>query len=281
MANRDALGDRMKLYEGLAESRLMPRVPVLIRIDGKAFHTLTKGMTKGMGKPFDHRLMRCMEMAAKFACQHMQGAQMAYVQSDEISILLTDWDSYDTQPWFGYRVQKVASVASSLATLGFNRAFDNLFFGSKFISRMATFDARVWNVPRHDVGNYFIWRQQDWQRNSVHMAGRAFFSAKQLHRKSGLMVRDMLREAGHPWEDLTVQERNGFVYHRNLEESGWEADHEPPVFSEGREYIERFLPDVFWKERKPDGHSSGWRRPRTERSSSWMASKPNVSISSE
>lgn len=244
---RDSLGDRMKGYERLGESQLMPRVPVLIRLDGKAFHTLTKGMDK----PFDHKLMQCMEVATKFACQHMQGAQFAYTQSDEISILLTDWDTYTTGAWFCYRVQKMASVAASLATAGFNRAFGPLFAGTKFEQRLALFDARVWNVPRHEVANYYVWRQQDWQRNSVHMAGRAQFSAKQLHRKSGLVVREMLREAGHPWEDLTTQERLGFVYHRA--DKGWEADREIPVFSEDREYIEKHMPEVFWREFEAEG----------------------------
>ena len=142
----------MKEYEQVTQTKLARRVPVIIRVDGKVFSTLTKGMSR----PFDPTLMGCMEAAALALCEKIQGAAFAYVQSDEISVLLTDWDRYDTESWFDYRVQKIASVAASIATAAFNHRFQQMFAGTKHERKIAFFDARVSNYPRHEVVNYFV-----------------------------------------------------------------------------------------------------------------------------
>lgn len=210
----NTLASRMKEYESVSQTRLARRVPVIIRVDGKAFHTLTKGMTR----PFDPTLMDCMETAAVALCEKIQGAAFAYVQSDEISILLTDWDRYDTESWFDYRVQKVASVAASIATAYFNIRFQQMFAGTGHERKIAMFDARVANYPRHEVVNYFVWRQLDWVRNSVHMVGRAHFSAKRLHKQHSGKVREMLIEAGVSWDDLAAHLRLGTIICRQPRE---------------------------------------------------------------
>jgi len=147
----NTLASRMKEYEQVTQTKLARRVPVIIRVDGKAFHTLCKGMSR----PFDPTLMGCMEEAALALCKNIQGAAFAYIQSDEISILLTDWDRYDTESWFDYRVQKIASVAASIATAAFNARFQQMFAGTGHERKVAMFDARVANYPRHEVANYF------------------------------------------------------------------------------------------------------------------------------
>jgi tRNA(His) guanylyltransferase len=248
----DSLGDRMKLYERIAESSLIPRMPVLIRVDGKAFHTFTKGMDR----PWDLRLVEAMHSTARYLCENIEGARVAFVQSDEITILLTDWERYNTQSWFGYRLQKMVSVAASMATVGFNQAALTHFQGSRWESRFAMFDARVWNLPRHEVANAFIWRQQDATRNSVQMLARAHFSHKQCDRKSQSQLQDMLMlEKGINWNDTPTHLRRGAcVVKREGEEgrTGWVVDKEIPIFTQNRAYVEQHLTKLFWRESAPE-----------------------------
>jgi tRNA(His) 5'-end guanylyltransferase len=107
MDNTD-IATRMKEYESIPRIRLIPKVPVLIRLDGKAFHTLTRDMEK-----CDKRFQRCMWETAKYLCENIQGCRFAYVQSDEISLLLVDYDDTKTQGWFGYDLQKMVSVSAA------------------------------------------------------------------------------------------------------------------------------------------------------------------------
>lgn len=236
----------MKEYERVPQARLVRRVPVIIRVDGKAFHALTRGFDK----PLDDRFTACMNGTALYLCRNVQGCKLAYIQSDEISLLLTDWDRFETQSWFDYRVQKMASVAASLATISFYREYSDLFKGTKFSDRTPTFDARVANYPRHEVANYFVWRQQDWIRNSVHMVGRANFSQKELHGRNSRDVKQMLLNKGVDWDRLSTSYRLGRCVRPFEVDDGkvWRVDGEIPVFTENRDYIEKYLTNVFWKE---------------------------------
>ena len=117
----DSLGDRMKKYEGVPKTALMRRNPVIIRIDGKAFHTFTRGFRR----PFDNVLIESMQKTMKYLCEDIQGCKLGYYQSDEISLLLTDYENINTAAWFDYEVQKMCSIAASMATLAFNRYFGN------------------------------------------------------------------------------------------------------------------------------------------------------------
>lgn len=116
---RDSLGDRMKRYESVPKNFLVRRVPVVIRVDGKAFHTFTRGMKK----PFDSILMNTMKDTMKYLCENIQGCVLGYTQSDEITLVLTDYATITTDAWFGYNVQKLTSIAASMATMAFNSAF--------------------------------------------------------------------------------------------------------------------------------------------------------------
>ena len=217
---KDALGDRMKdFYEDRTRFKLARRTNTIIRIDGKAFHTYTKGLKR----PFDRGLMEDMNKTAEFLCQNIQGAKFAYVQSDEISILVTDYDDISTHAWFDANLQKMASIAASLATARFNqlRMSRSCSYGQldkDYIDefKLAMFDARVFQIPyQEEVLNYFIWRQQDATRNSISSVAQAHFSDKELHGKKTNQMQDMLMlEKGINWNDFLPREKRGSVIHK-------------------------------------------------------------------
>jgi tRNA(His) 5'-end guanylyltransferase len=197
----DSLGDRIKRYESVSNHHLTPRSPLLIRVDGRAFHTYTKGFRR----PFDSVLMGAMVGAAIDTSRDMQGFKLAYTQSDEATFLLTDYDDLDTQGWFGSELNKVVSLSASLFTAHFNRRMPGLVDQG----RLATFDARAFNVPRDDAPNVFIWRQQDWHRNSLQMLAGAHFSHKELQGKKQRDMHDMLHGVGVNWAHLQPREKDG------------------------------------------------------------------------
>ena len=192
---KDDLGDRMKLYEGAeAGRRLMPLLPVLARIDGRAFHSFTRGMAR----PFDADFSACMVDTTE-ALVRDTGACMGYTQSDEITLA---WhaDNHKSQIWFDGRVAKMTSQLAAQATLIFYRAV--LERMPQYAERLPTFDARVWSVPNRAEGaNVFLWREWDATKNSVSMAAAAHYSHKQLHGKNSPQKHDMLFAAGVNWND--------------------------------------------------------------------------------
>jgi tRNA(His) 5'-end guanylyltransferase len=193
----DSLGDRIKRYEAVTQHVLTPNSPVLIRVDGKAFHT----WTRGMNRPFDHRLIEAMRTATCMTGLQMQGFKLAYTQSDEATFLITDTDSHETQGWFGYELGKIVSITASVFTAYFNREFDE--------KPPAFFDARAFTVPAADVPNVFVWRQKDWARNSIQMLARATFSHKELEGKRIPEIHEMLHGVGINWADLSPYLKNG------------------------------------------------------------------------
>lgn len=197
--------DRMKSnYENRNRQYLTRRTPVIIRCDGKAFHTYTRGMNR----PFDRSLMEGMLYATRALCQEIQGAKCGYTQSDEISILITDYDRITTDAWFDYNVQKMASVAASIASSTFNYYMRNVSLGG-VIPKVAFFDARCFNIPEHEVANYFYARQRDAVRNSVSMYAQAHYSHKELHKKSQSDMHDMLMRKGINWNDEPYDQKRG------------------------------------------------------------------------
>lgn len=193
----DSLGDRIKRYESAYAHRFVPRSCLLVRVDGKAFHTFTKGCDK----PFDQRIIDSMVAAAKATAKEMQGFKLAYVQSDEASFLLTDFDDVQTQGWFGYELNKVVSISASLFTAHFNRAYGS--------DTLAFFDSRAFVVPEPDWPNAFVWRQRDWERNSLQMLARAHFTHRQVQGKKAPELHEMLHEKGVNWAGLNGQLKNG------------------------------------------------------------------------
>lgn len=238
----DDIGDRFKEYESCWDFALPRRIPLVVRVDGRAFHGLR------LVKPFDAVFFAVMERTAHALCAEIQGARFAYFQSDEISILVRDDMSLQTQPWMGKRLSKVLSLSAATATAAFNAAA----IGSHFYSteRPRQFDARAFVLPSLDEAmNYCIWRQQDATRNSVQMAAHAAFSHKALHLKDQTDMKAMLIEAGKPWESISAHFKRGavvsqIVVEKEVPQTGqmcerreWRTHYEPPIFTQDREYL--------------------------------------------
>jgi len=227
MPIHDEIGTRMKkYYEEIPKTRLMRRCPVIIRLDMRAGHSYTKGFKR----PFDDIFIKSMQDTAKYLCQNVQGAVMSYQQSDEISLLLIDYQTLNSQAFFDYEVQKVCSITASMATLAFNEAFEknvyNLMHKTtennqddsdeykeallKAMTKGAMFDSRCFNLVKEECANYFYWRQLDATRNSIQMVGQANFSHKELQGKSCNAIQDMLHEQrGINWNDLPTYQKRG------------------------------------------------------------------------
>lgn len=226
MPVRDDLGTRMKtFYENIPKTRLMRRVPVAIRLDGKAFHTFTRGFQK----PFDFVLMGTMQQTMKYLCENIQGCVFGYTQSDEITLILVDYQKFTSDAWFDYEVQKMTSVSASMATMAFNKYFSenvveyNLMHDplvkrregllDNYISAVekgALFDARCFNIPKEEVTNLIYWRQLDATRNSIQMVGQAHFSHDELQDKTCNMIQDMLMtKYGINWNNFTIPCKRG------------------------------------------------------------------------
>ena len=240
----DSLGDRMKAqYESRTRMMLPRRTYTLIRVDGKAFHTWTRHSVR----PYDVNLARCFDVAAAALCKEAQGASLAYLQSDEISVLLTDFATDQTCAWFDGNVQKIASVAASCVTAHFNEAAG----GRGIEGMLGLFDARVWTIPDPtEVSNYFIWRQQDAERNSLSMLASCHFSHAELHGRDAAARHDMLHGKGINWNALPIAQKRGrcIFYHDGIGkprlDAGWQIHNEIPVFisDEGREWLRARIP---------------------------------------
>jgi tRNA(His) guanylyltransferase len=225
---KDQLGDRMKdFYEDRTRYKLTRRTNTIIRVDGKAFSNYTKGLQR----PFDAGLIEDMNKTTEYLCQNIQGAKFGYVQSDEISILITDYDDITTHAWFDGNLQKMTSIAASLATAKFNQ-LRMMGFAKNNVDPMATmassmldqtmspgeierfklamFDARVFQIPyQEEVINYFHWRQQDATRNSISSVAQSLYSHKELNGKKTNEMQEMIFQKGINWNDYTPREKRG------------------------------------------------------------------------
>lgn len=267
----DSLGDRMKRYEAVTRFTLPRRSFTIVRVDGRAFHTFTKGLTR----PYDMNFMDAMDVAAIRLCETVAGAKFGYVQSDEISILVTDFANIDTQPWLDNVVQKWTSITASIATSAFNYEIAKQYFAKLYDpgdvsllphhlmsgkTPIATFDARVFQVPDFvDVENYFVWRQKDAIRNSVTMLAQSKASHKELHGKKRAQQHDIIHASGDNWTKHPSNFKNGRVIRKNTAEDwgrilgqqpepesyrvgNWRVDDKTPVFTKERGYLHGLVP---------------------------------------
>ena len=255
MPVNDALGTRMKTYyEQVPKTRLVRRMPVAIRIDGKAFHTFTRGFQK----PFDEVLGNAMVRTMEYLCKNIQGCVFGYTQSDEITLLLIDYQTLETDAWFEYEVQKMCSISASMATMAFNTFFKNevdkfyynhcsredpLFEKHYQIYRDAQykgamFDARCFNIPKEEACNLVYWRQLDATRNSIQMVGQANFSHSELQGCSCNVIQDMLHEQrGINWNDFPTRWKRGTAWTRARG-----VDYEMPILKgEDRKYVDKVI----------------------------------------
>lgn len=247
---KDSLGDRMKAYEDIFNSKLLKRMPVILRLDMCHGHTFTKGFEK----PFDSIFMETMQMTMKSLCENVGNCVFGYTQSDEITLVLVDYKTYDTSAWFDNRVEKFCSVSASMASRFFNKFFIDIV-GSKMSENKcgidyslyckrfftADFDCRAFNVPKEDVSNCILWRQKDAERNSIQMLAQSLYRHKELQ---GINVKDlqnkMFEEKGVNWNDLPAYKRRGTACIK-VEDLGWVLDFEMPIITQDREYIEKLI----------------------------------------
>ena len=231
------LGNRMKnYYEQVSKTKLMRKCPVAIRIDGCHFRTFTKNLNK----PFDDIVIKTLQSTMKYLCANIQGCILGYTQSDEITLILTDYKNIDSDAWFDYEVEKLCSVSASMATLAFNqffkenvtlyklkvslykfKAYDGISkykddITEKYIKNLdkaiengAIFDARCFNVPKEEVTNLLYWRQKDAIRNSIQMVGQANFSQEELNHKSLEDIKHMLCDKNIVWDVFPKAKRFG------------------------------------------------------------------------
>lgn len=241
---QDSLGERIKeQYENRTRYLLPRRTYTVIRVDGKAFHSYTAKLQR----PFDTELSNSMDRTAISLCQNMQGAQIGFVQSDEISIVLTDFETIQTEAWFNGNLQKIVSVSASMATAAFNQSFQHVK------DTPATFDARAFTIPdREEVLNYLIWRQKDATRNSIQQAAQSMYSHAELHGKNNQQLHQLMYEKGVNWDDFQPRYKRGAAIIRMPGPGGcvsppsltWQADQNTPIFTQERSYLEAVIPKI-------------------------------------
>jgi tRNA(His) guanylyltransferase len=223
---KDPIGDRMKKnYEDVTRYKLPRRTNTIIRLDGKAFHTFTRGLER----PFDQRFCYIMQLTAAALCEEVQGCQFAYTQSDEISLLLTDYANIDTCAWFDGNLQKIASISASIATYYFNLYYQADRRGPAF------FDSRAFTIPdSEEVANYFVWRQQDATRNSINMVAQSLYSHRELQGKSSKELQELIHQKGQNWNDYPAKQKRGAAV--RYVDTKWVVE-APPIFTQDRDYI--------------------------------------------
>lgn len=237
---KDDFGNRMKEYENAFRQTLPRRLPVVLRIDGCHFHTFTRGLIK----PFDENLTNALWETAKYLAENVMGCKLVYHQSDEISLLLTNYDKLTTESWFQNNIQKIVSVSASMATAKFNQEIQKVYPDKP----LATFDSRAWVLPLDEVANYFLWRQQDASKNSISMVAQANFPHIQLQGLNGKQLQDKLfLEKGINWNDLPTWQKRGVCitkqdyFKGDAQRSKWDVDLDIPIFSQDRDYINKYV----------------------------------------
>lgn len=274
---KDAIGDRMKQYENCYRIYMPRRSAVVVRLDGRSFHNFTKGFAR----PYDKLFASCMWETAKKLCENVGGCRFGYTQSDEITLILADWENPKTEPWFGNNLQKIVSISASMATLFFSKNFEEAIRDEYFdwyttgtvndekekllnqhtqaySNKLCVFDARAFIIPREEIFNVLYWRQLDCKRNSIQLLGQANFSHNQLQNKNSNEIQEMLfQEKGINWANEPEWFKNGVAiykkptkveYHNEFDNSSgvvyrnkWYIDLETPVFTKRPELINDFF----------------------------------------
>lgn len=246
--DKTKLGDRMKEYENQSQTKLIRRLPVIIRVDGKAFHTFTKGLNK----PFDIDFYDIMMHTMKKLCQQIQGCVLGYCQSDEITLVLVDYKNINSDAWFDNKVQKMVSTSAALATLYFNQEVESkncvsvVYFPDeenlwKKRCLKATFDSRVFNLPKHEVVNCLIWRQQDAIRNSIQALAQSRFPHSEIQGLNCSELKEKLSvEEGIHWDGLPNELLRGACCIKDVD-GNWIIDHHIPLFTEEKDYINKLV----------------------------------------
>ena len=272
MNKNDSLGNRMKDYENCYRIYLPKRQAVIVRVDGKAFHSFTKGFNR----PYDTIFAKCMWETTKQLCENISGCGFGYTQSDEISLVLVDYKNINTEPWFGNNLQKIVSISASMATYFFKKNFEEAIRDEYFDwyttgtvgdgkeqllnqhtqaydNKLCVFDARAFILPREEVSNYIYWRMLDCTRNSIQLTGQAYFSHNQLQGLSCSEIQEKLfKEKDMNWAKLPNWFKNGVAIYREpvkiicpngntIVREKWKIDLEMPIISKNPEYINKHV----------------------------------------
>lgn len=215
---KDALGERMKSYEDVNRTYLTAGIPKVMRLDGKAFHTLLRNAIK----PYDKAVMLSMVEAAARVMKEIGGsARFAYIQSDECSIAINDKLTQESEPWFGNNVQKMVSISAASMSVNFTRAFNAQRAKAPVADepegeKQAYFDARIFQLPSTgEMHNAILWRQFDASKNSISQYARSFFSHKELQNKNGSEMQDMMMlQKNFNWNDAPTWTKRGVLLYR-------------------------------------------------------------------
>ena len=276
MNKKDSLGDRMKDYENCYRFYLPKRQSIIVRCDMRAGHSFTKSFNR----PYDTLFAHCMQETAKQLCENISGCVFGYTQSDEISLVLVDYKNINTEPWFGNNLQKIVSISASMATYFFKKNFEEAIRDEYFDwyttgtvndekeklltqhtqaynNKLCVFDARAFILPREEVANYLYWRQLDCVRNSIQLAGQAYFPHKQLQNKNCDQIQEMLwQEHQVNWSKYPTWFKNGVaiykqpreIYHKNEDgtqssvvRDKWIIDLEMPMVSQNPDFINKWV----------------------------------------
>lgn len=246
-----SLGDRMKAYEKAYNQVIIGRVPVIIRCDGKGFSKWTK--RQKLAKPFDNRMISAMSDTLLTVAENIEGCVFGYTQSDEMTFVLRNDQSFESEPWFGNRIQKICSVTSSMVTAVFNRC--------GYWNKDAYFDTRVFAVPNEQEAiNCLIWRQNDATKNSI-SASCYYEVAKKTGKKTarkqmhGLNQKEqqelLFQETGINWNDYPIRFKRGVGVYRVTKEleidgnlcvrSSWKVDNELPIFTQDTDFLNNII----------------------------------------
>jgi len=242
-------------YETKAELWLETKVPVFVRVDGKSF----RNFTKKFQKPFDPVLTKTMQQTMKKLCEEAEGCVYAYAANDEITLVLTDYHRWNSTPWLDYRVQKVSTIAASIATIAFNKFFfenkeefyrtyqgedkETLYAAyNEACNKGALFDGRCFNVPEHRVCEMIYYRQLECRRNSIRSLARKYFTVKELLGRCNDEVLEMLKtQKGIDWNNTPNEYRIGSACTKGPNPFGakkkWCIDRHMPMLCDGKEDI--------------------------------------------
>lgn len=255
-----SLEKRMKRYEAVSDNMLPIRMPVIIRLDGWHFKTFTKGLVK----PFDEIFREAMLQTTLHLCKELPGVVLGYTQSDEISLLISDYKSLDIDSWFDNRLNKLLSIPAGMTAVKFNEEFAQIAINT-FTDKIpetgldvkltniydekynnAIFDARAFVIPEDDVINYFYWRQKDAIRNGIEMVGKTYLTHQELHKKSCDMIIEMLKEKEINWNEYDTWLTRGVCVYKKLDEEKnkmkWKNDKDIPMFkNESRTYLKDII----------------------------------------
>lgn len=267
---KDSLGDRMKVYENVTRQYLIPKEPVIVRIDGRHFHSYVK--QPWVKAPFDRNIILAFQTAAIKVCEEISNVQFAFHQSDEVSFFLKDYKSIEDQMIFKGNIQKIASIFASKFSNHFNSIIKreiNKEYGEQFTDiKFGEFDARVYNLPKEEVTNYFVWRQRDWEKNSVTAYAIKLFSHKEVNYLHTDAKKEKIKTIGKDWDKLETFLKRGSAFKKVIieqrikdlpeaalqqyikessipddivERKKWVVDANPPRFEEVKDYIETLV----------------------------------------